>query len=184
MGVNLKFGTAGATGGGWSAQPGTLQPAFDEGGLLVRPDFSWQRRSPKTWRDRNAWVSLWPTSRFAGGAGGTGTDAMVVVGQGLDASGMYEPFSCDGEGTQTLKFIKGAVVTASDVAVSGANVTAFRTTDNAHAGYVVQSREDGSYDVPTNFPGVAHYVTAYKAGAPDVGGTTVNTLTPANVDGT
>ena len=48
----------------------------------------------------------------------------------------------------------------------------------------MQSRTDGSYDLPTNFPGVNHYVVAYIAGSPDRAGTTANTLVPTNIDGT
>jgi hypothetical protein len=106
------------------------------------------------------------------------------VGGDYAAAQGYEPFSCDGEGTQTLKFIKGQCVDASDVALSGVNVQGFRTSDDAFAGYEVQSRTDGSYDLPTNFPGVNHYVVAYLPGSPDRGGTTLNTLTPTNIDGT
>ena len=32
--------------------------------------------------------------------------------------------------------------------------------------------------------GTQHYLVAYKPGSPDTAGTTVNTLTPTNVDGT
>lgn len=181
MGANLKYGTAGATGGGWASQPGSLQPAYEE--RRHEPRWSMQARSPKTWRDRNQWASLWPSSRFAGGSGGAGTDAMFVVGQGLECSGQYEPFSCDGEGTQSIKFVLGVCVDASDVPIANATVQGFVTSTDAYTGEGV-SRADGSYAVPTQNPGVAHYLVAYKAGAPDIGGTTVNTLTPTNLDGT
>jgi hypothetical protein len=97
---------------------------------------------------------------------------------------LFEPFSCDGEGTQTLKFIKGQTVDPSDVALSGVVIQGFRTSDDSFAGYEVQSRTDGSYDLPTNFPGVNHYIVAYLAGSPDRAGTTANTLIPTNIDGT
>lgn len=105
---------------------------------------------------------------------------------GLDYSGCqgFEPFSCDGDGNQSLKFVKGRCVDANDEALSGVTVQAFRTSDDAFAGYEVQSRTDGSFDLPTNFPGVNHYVVAYLPGAPDRAGTTANTLAPTNVDGT
>lgn len=102
----------------------------------------------------------------------------------MAATDLYEPYSCDGPGNQSLKFIKGLCVDTSDVALSGVNVQAFRTSDDAFAGYEVQSRTDGSYDLATNFPGVNHYVVAYLTGSPDRAGTTVNTLVPANIDGT
>lgn len=181
MGVQLWYGTAGATGGGFSAQPGTLQPWFDERGHEPR----WQRqcRAPKTWRDRQQFVSLWSFGcRMA--SADPAMDGAPPIFRDTCAPDLYEPYSCDGEGSQTLKFIKGQCVDASDAPLSGVIVHAFRTSDDAFAGYEVQSREDGSYDLPTNFPGVEHYVVAYLAGSPDRAGSTVNTLVPANIDGT
>lgn len=177
MGVQLTYGTVGATGGGFSALK-RLQPAFAEEQLNVRPDWSWQRRSAKTWRDRNAWDSCWSWGCRVGG----GDDLSYSV-QGLEAGHGYEPFSCDGEGTQTLKFLKGLVVDASDNPIPSATVQAFRTSDDAFAGYEASCRADGSYDLATNFPGVNHYVVGYDPGSPDRGGTTLNTLVPTNIDG-
>lgn len=182
MPAQLTYGTAGATGGGFSALKG-LQPSFEERRLDVRPDWSWQRRSAKTWKDRTAWMSCWPTARFCGGGAGGGVDAMVPVGQGLEISGMFEPFSCDGEGTQTLKWILGRCEDASGVAIANATVQAFRSSDDFFCGEAV-SRDDGSFACPTPCVGVNTYIVAYKAGSPDIGGTTVNTLTPTNIDGT
>lgn len=180
MGVLHKYGTAGATGGGWSAQPGTLQASFEENVRTVRVQDSWQARGPSTWRDRNRWACAWPTMRtgMVGGADGFGTDAMPVMWP------MFECFSCDGEGSQSLKFVRGKCVDASDVAVANALVSAYRASDNAYAGYTVYSQDDGTFACPTQFGSGNHYVTAYKPGSPDTGGTTVNTLTPANIDGT
>lgn len=176
MPVQHTYGTVGATGGGWSAMKG-LQPNFAEERVDIRPDWSWQRRSAKTWKDRNAWTSLWPRGQF-GSCGTDGTDAYIPHGMV-----QYEPFSCDGEGTQTLKFLKGMCVDTTDAGLSGVNVQAFRASDDTFAGYEVQSRTDGSYDLATNFPGVNHYVVAYLPGSPDRGGTTLNTLVPTNIDG-
>jgi hypothetical protein len=102
----------------------------------------------------------------------------------LAQADLYEPYSCDGPGQQSLKFIKGLCVDTNDAPLSGAVLQAFRTSDDAFGGYEVQSLTDGSYDLATNFPGVAHYVVAYLTGSPDRAGTTVNTLVPANIDGT
>lgn len=180
MGAQLKYGTAGATGGGFASQPGTLQPALVES--RHEPRWQWQARSPKTWRDKLRWNSLWSWGCRVGFGETSGGDGASY--RDMASTDLFEPYSCDGEGTQTLKFIKGACVDASDTVIPGATVQAFRTSDDAFAGYEVQSREDGSYDLATNFPGVNHYVVAYIAGSPDRGGTTVNTLTPANIDGT
>jgi hypothetical protein len=149
---------------------------------LHEPRWQWQCRAPKTRKDKNCWYSLWSFGcRVSYGAPG-GNDGAAWYD--LSQKDLFEPYSCDGEGTQTLKFLKGRCVDTSDAALSGVNVQAFRTSDDAFAGYEVQSREDGSYDLPTNFPGVTHYVVAYLAGSPDRTGATVNTLVPANIDGT
>ena len=55
MGAQLTYGTAGATGGGFSAQRGTLQPALEE--RWHEPRWSWQARSPKTWKGKIDWNS-------------------------------------------------------------------------------------------------------------------------------
>ena len=179
MGVQHKYGTAGATGGGFSTQSGTLQPAYLEN--HHEPRWQWQCRSLKTWKDRNRWISLWSFGCRVGYGTPSGSDGASF--RDTSCPDLFEPFSCDGEGTQTLKFLKGTAVDASDVAIPGANLQAFRTSDDAFAGYEVQSREDGSFDLATNFPGVNHYVVAYIAGSPDRGGTTVNTLAPTGIDG-
>ena len=179
MGVNLKYGTAGATGGGWSAQPGTLQPAYDE--RRHEPRWQWQCRAPKTWKDKNRWYGNWSFGCRVGAGAPIGSDGAGWYD--LSMKDLFEPYSCDGEGTQTLKFLKGMCVDTSDAPLSGVNVQAFRTSDDAFAGYEVQSRTDGSYDLATNFPGVNHYIVAYLAGSHDRTGATVNTLVPANIDG-
>lgn len=179
MGCYNRYGTiaVGAYGAHW---PGHHPPAFTD-----QYEPKWDRggaRSPKTWRDPNRWYSLWSFGCRVGAGSPIGSDGAGWYD--LSMKDLYEPYSCDGPGTQSLKFIKGMCVDASDVVISGATVQAFRTSDDAFAGYEVQSRQDGSYDLATNFPGVNHYVVAYIAGSPDRAGTTVNTLVPANIDGT
>ena len=183
MGAQLWFGTAGATGGGFSAQPGTLQPAFAES--RHEPRWQWQSRAPKTRKDRNSWYSMWSFGcRVGYGKPAGGDGAAPVGGRDLSSPDLFEPFSCDGEGTQSVRFIKGITKNSSGGAISGAIVQAFVTADDRYVGEC-QSREDGSYDCPTSTQaGTQHYLVAYKAGSPDTAGTTVNTLTPTNVDGT
>ena len=180
MGVQHTYGTAGATGGGWSAQSGTLQAAFDE--RLNEPRWSWQQRSPKTRKDPNRWNCLWS---FGCRVGGGALEGYVATGAGgLADKDLYEPYSCDGEGTSVSRFIKGTCVDSGDVAVANAIVQGFVTATDAFVGQV-QGNTDGTYTLATDTPaGTQHYLVAYKAGSPDVAGTTVNTLTPTNVDGT
>jgi len=179
MGVNLKYGTAGATGGGWSAQPGSLQPVFEES--WSEPKWSWQARSPKTWKDPNRWVSLWPsmgTGCLNGGGDGMGTDGTV------SNWGQYEPFSCDGPGTQSMNFLRGTCKDSVGTPVANAIVQAFVTSTDAFAGEV-QGNTDGTYTLGVQQSKLTtHYLVAYKSGSPDTAGTTVNTLLPTNVDGT
>ena len=180
MGAQLKYGTAGATGGGWASQPGTLQPALSE--QHHEPRWQWQARAPKTWKDKNCWYSLWSYGCRVGYGAPSGSDG-VSTNKDMSSTDLFEPYSCDGDGNQSLKFLKGIAVDTSDAPLSGVNLQAFRTSDDAFAGYEVQSREDGSYDLATNFPGVNHYIVAYLSGSPDRAGTTVNTLVPGNIDG-
>lgn len=180
MGVNLKYGTAGATGGGFAGQPGTLQPAFDESSH--EPRWYWQARSPKTWKDRNRWYSLWSFGCRVGAGAPIGSDG--VGWYDLSMRDLFEPYSCDGEGTQTVRFIKGTCKDSVGSPVANAIVQGFRTDTDAFVGQV-QAAEDGTYTLGTEtVAGVQHYLVAYKAGSPDVAGTTVNTLTSTNVDGT
>jgi len=180
MGVQLRFGTAGATGGGFSAQPGTLQPALVE--RWAEPRWSWQARAPKTWRDKNLWYSLWSFGCRVSGGAPIGSDG--ASWGDLSMKDLFEPYSCDGEGTQSKRFLRGTVQDSVGSPVAGALVQGFVTSTDAYVGEV-QSNLDGTYVLGTEtLPGVAHYLVAYKPGSPDIAGTTVNTLTSTNVDGT
>ena len=104
---------------------------------------------------------------------------------------LFEPYSCDGAGTQTLRFILGTCVDATETPVANATVQAFITvTDlNGHNVDVLVgedvSRDDGTYTCGVQtIAGVQHRLVAYRPGSPDIAGTTVNTLTSTNVDGT
>ena len=111
-------------------------------------------------------------------------DGHPALSMGLNTKDLFEPYSCDGEGTQTKRFIRGITKDSVGTAVANAIVQGFVTATDAFVGEVA-SAEDGTYTLGTETaPGVAHYLVAYKAGSPDVAGTTVNTLTSTNVDGT
>lgn len=181
MGVQLRFGTAGATGGGWSIQPGSLQPAFGE--FRHEPRWSMQARAPKTWKDVNSWRSRWSFGCSLGG--GTDSPEYAAFGiNGLTTPDIFEPFSCDGPGSPQNRFIRGDCVDDSSNIVANAIIQAFRTSDDAFVGESV-SYLDGTYICPVaTVPGVQHYLVAYKPGSPDIAGTTVNTLTSTLVDGT
>lgn len=176
MGAQVRYGTIAV--GAYSAhQPGSHQRAFTD-----QYEPKWDRggaRSPKTWRDRNRWDSLWS---FGCRAGGGDLEGYCPIG--LTVADVFEPYSRDGAGTQTLKWIKGQCVDSTGAVAAGAIVQAFRTSDDAFAGEVNANSTDGRFDVPTPYVGANHYLVAYKPGSPDQGGTTVNTLVPTNIDGT
>lgn len=179
MGAQVRYGTIAV--GAYSAhQPGSHQRAFTD---QYRPQ--WDRggaRGPLTWKDRNRWFSLWSFGCRIGYGMPSGNDG--AAWHDMASVDLFEPYSCDGEGTSLSRFIKGYTKDSGAVAIANATVQAFRTSDDFYLGQDV-SRDDGSYTCPTDVAaGTACYLVAYKAGAPDVAGTTVNTITPTYVDGT
>lgn len=182
MGCQLRYGTAGATGGGWASQPGTLQPSYEESWHLAR--WSYQRRSPEARIDPYGWRSGWTFGFRAGCGMPPGNDGCPPVGDGLsDCDYWGPPIVATGPGTSLHKFLRGRCEDSGGTAVANATVQAFRTSDDAFSGESV-SYDDGTYICPATYAAVNHYIVAYKAGSPDTGGTTVNTLVPANIDGT
>jgi len=180
VGVQLRFGTAGATGGGFSAQSGSLQPSLEE--LRHDPWWQWQSRGPKTWKDKNRWNSCWSWGCRVGCGDTSGADGASY--RDLSFADLFEPFSCDGEGTQSRNFLRGTCKDSGGTAVANAIVQGFRTSDDVFLGEV-QGNTDGTYTLGVEASkATACYLVAYKAGSPDIAGTTVNTLTPTNVDGT
>lgn len=102
----------------------------------------------------------------------------------LQDSDLWEPYSCDGGGTQSVNFFLGTCKDASDVAVANAIVQGFVTATDAYLGEV-QANTDGTYALGVQVSKATPcYLVAYKAGSPDVTGATVNTLLATNVDGT
>lgn len=116
---------------------------------------------------------------------GNPSSPMSLLGNCAESGGeIFEPFNCIGGGTQTTKFIKGTCLDGSSAPVSGAVVQGFVTATDAFVGQT-ETAADGTYAVGTaNLASTPHYLVAYKAGSPDIAGTTVNTLLPTNIDGT
>lgn len=171
MGTNVTYGSI-AVGAYYAHLRGTHQPAFTD---WYYP--RWDRgraRGPFTWKDPNNWQSLWSFGcRISGSGGGTDGDPVVMqFGHG------YEPFSCDGAGCQFKNRIVGQCLDSVDAPVANAIVQGFVTATDAFVGEVTAAA-DGTYNLMTEqLTSTAHYLVAYKAGTPDVAGTTVNTLLP------
>lgn len=179
MGCYNKYGTI-AVGAYMAHQPGVHPQAFKD-----QYWSKWDRgggRGPRTWNDPNKWFSLWSYGCRVGAGAPIGTDGAGWYD--LSMRDLYEPYSCDGAGTQTKRFIKGITKDSVGAVVANAIVQGFVTSTDAYVGEVT-SGEDGTYTLGTEtIAGVQHYLVAYKAGSPDIAGTTVNTLTSTNVDGT
>lgn len=182
MGTQVKYGSV-SVGAYYSMQPASLQPAFVES--WHEPKWDWQGRSPKTWLDKKKWRSLWSYGCNIGYGAPSGSDgASAISYNDTTWDDMFEPFSRDGEGTQSKNFLRGTCVDASDVPIANAIVQAFVTATDTFAGEVT-GHTDGTYILGVEqSKATAHYLVAYKVGSPDIAGTTVNTLLPTNVDGT
>lgn len=73
--------------------------------------------------------------------------------------------------------ITGRTRDSTGAALASCSLVLFRTADNSVAAIGV-SDASGNYVLGAS-SAIPHYVEAYKAGAPDVAGTTVNTLVGA-----
>jgi hypothetical protein len=76
----------------------------------------------------------------------------------------------------TFFTISGVTRDSTGAVLPGCAVDLFVTDTDANVGSAV-SNADGNYYAKGAVRGKTHYVVAYKAGSPDVAGTTVNTLT-------
>lgn len=179
MGAQVRYGTI-AVGAYCANAPGSHQVAFTD---QYKP--RWDRggsRGPYNRKDLRNWASQWSFGARVGFGTPGGSDGASP--RDLSYPDLYEPFSCNTDGTSLTRFLVGTTVDASDVAVANATVQVFRTSDDFYLGQDV-SRLDGRYIAPADVPaGTQLYVVAYKAGSPDTGGTSVNTLTNTLADGT
>ncbi len=71
--------------------------------------------------------------------------------------------------------IAGVTKDSSGIVLGGCIVTLYYTLNDAAVGDVLSDPTTGAYSFSVG-PNLACYIVAYKAGSPDVAGTTVNTL--------
>lgn len=145
-----------------------------------RRDFSHRRRGESAFGARGRFYTLWPQSGMMSGDRSSG---YCLFGMDCADTDWWSPPQRAGRGNGATKFIMGQCLDESSVAVSGAIVQGFLTATDAFVAEIACDAS-GLYELPTPNPGAAHYLVAYRAGAPDIAGTTVNTLTPTNRDGT
>ena len=72
--------------------------------------------------------------------------------------------------------VLGVTQDSTSTPIGGVTVSLFLTSTNTLLGQTI-SDGSGNYDFPLFTPVGPFYIVAYKAGSPDVAGTTVNTLT-------
>ena len=178
MGVYAKYGTI-AVGAYMAHQPGSHPRGFGE---QYWP--KWDRggaRGTRTWRDRNRWNSLWSWGCRVGFGEPSGGDGASY--RDMASTDLFEPYSCDGDGSQSKNFLRGTCKDSGGTAVANAIVQGYVTATDAYLGEV-QGNTDGTYSLGVEASkATTCYLVAYKAGSPDIAGTTVNTLLPTNVDG-
>ncbi len=114
---------------------------------------------------------LWSSSKFGGGGGGMG----LVDDWGSEGEWAASA-DCRATGGAVRKTITGTTKDSTGAALGNCVVQAFLTADDSFQGQVT-SDVAGGFTIYTAQTG-AHYLTCYKVGSPDVGGTSVNTITP------
>lgn len=145
-----------------------------------RRSFSYRSRQDSGFGSRNKFVTLWPPSGFMSGDRAEG---FCLFGQDMADTDWWSPNQRAARGNGAQKFIMGSCKDSGGSPVSGAVVQCFLTANDTLVSEVT-SNTNGTYEAPTVYPGAAHYLVAYRPGSPDIAGTTVNTLTGTNRDGT
>jgi hypothetical protein len=108
-------------------------------------------------------------------AGGRLGSGLGPVGGPWDRFGRNTPFRSKNFSTRNA-MITGVTKDSAGAALGGATVQLFRTLDDAFRSEVV-SDGSGNYVLYPDVTG-PFYLVAYKAGAPDVTGVSVNTVLP------
>jgi hypothetical protein len=114
--------------------------------------------------------ALWYSSRMMGG------DPTVPMCFNPLVNGKWSTFPMEG-GNQTMNKLVGITRDSSGNILGSAIVKVFLTATDQELRQVT-SDAGGYFELPSEYAGSNHYLVAYKAGSPDVAGTTVNTLQP------
>ncbi len=109
------------------------------------------------------------------GWGSTGFVGASVDGLGMWGSLWYESPEMT-RGQNSRLGIQGVTRDVYGSVLGSCTVKLFRTSDDAKIDQIVSDPNTGAYLVSTPYYPDAHYVVTYKAGSPDVFGTSANTL--------
>lgn len=156
------------------------------GSASAMQDASWSRYAGRTDFCMNPWADYgnlswsqwpWPPSSMLSGDLSSG---YAQIGQDAAVSETWSPWVEGSFGDGARKYIIGQAKDSNGTGISGATITAYLTsTDEVTAS--VGSDSSGNFAVSTPYSGLQHYLRATGTG---VAGSTVNTLTPTNADGT
>ena len=156
---------------GQSGAGGIGQPLLQQSDDRPMPRYHrWDYAGGREQLDVFADGMLWSRSRFAG------SDGWALVGCESLSAGRFEADISDCVGGQQTKKIIGTTKDSGGTALGSCIVQGFVTATDAYVG-AVTSDPGGYYELPTTNTG-QHYLVAYKAGSPDVAGTSVNTIVP------
>lgn len=129
------------------------------------------RRAHAPWSDG----LLWPSARMMCGDIGT---PLTLMGVDAAFDSCWAMPTEEQSGNQVMKKIVGTTRDASGNPLATCIVKGYLTSNDQFLRQLT-SDANGYFEFCSEFTGVNHYLVAYKAGAPDVEGTTVNTLVPA-----
>lgn len=154
------------------ANPGGFQVFAANNDSETRADWRWSKV------DRQAalqpWLAglLWPGPVLLGGGLGLG-GPFVDFNDGLRAQWGIDLRMIGG---QQAKKLIGTTRDSAGAVLGSCVVQGFLTATDEYIGETA-SDTAGYFELPTRYAG-AHYLVCYKAGAPDVAGTSANNLIP------
>lgn len=116
---------------------------------------------------------LWPRSALLGYDMNAES---VVLGADRASAAPYWEWPTRWQGVHARFLITGRTLDSNGDPIGPCIVQGFLTETDEYIG-AVSSNSLGEYILPTIYAG-EHYLVAYKTGAPDIAGTTINTITP------
>lgn len=103
-------------------------------------------------------------------------EAMMLTEDCEDVVLDWDSRPAAGGGAQRRKII-GTTLDSGGSPLGNCIVQGFVTATDTFV-FQVTSDTAGYFELPTQYVAAQHYLVAYKAGSPDIAGTTLNTLTP------
>lgn len=139
----------------------------------MQKTYQWDYAGTRAQLDPFADGMLWPCSRFGGGDGAA---MPFLMGNESLSSGRFENDQQDVLGGSQRKKLIGTTLDSAGNPLGSCLVQGIVTATEVFASQCT-SDAGGYFELCTPYTG-AHYLVCYKAGSPDVAGTSANTLVP------